>query len=137
MKHVIFLITVLTQVASCSSVKRGYKEKTVLFKDLDSKDKLAFRYITDGLNCFEDKDIDDRKIITVPIQYYQLALYKLHDHILTFDIKVITKNGHTYKEIKPYGESRITVEAAYCQETQGLFTKYKTTHVSFRIAKNQ
>lgn len=85
-------------------------------------------------NCFES--IDDRQVYTVNSSNLTKAINHFYFKTVSYNAKVVTKDGHRYVEANAINETDINLEVAYCIfERNSIFNNGEGDYVSFRLRK--
>jgi len=67
-----------------------------------------------GSGCFEDKEVDERRIVTVREQALYSAIVYFYKMNTPIDVQVVKTNNNESMKIQAVGDSKVDMELAYC-----------------------
>lgn len=129
---------------SCSSNKLNKFGKYEYFKvkklDLKSDVQVHKSYWTVGYvaskenHCFDT--VDEREVYTVGLNDLDRAINHFYFKTVSYNAKVVTKDGHRYIEANAVNETDINLEVAHCTfDRITLFRNFESSYASFRLKR--
>lgn len=144
MKFGILLGTILL-LTSCASNELGkfgaYKYFRMKRLHLKSDTKVYTTYDQIGYvaskenHCFES--VDEREVYTVALSNLDKAINHFYFKTVSYNAKVVTKDGHRYIEANAVNGTDINLEVAHCTfDRITLFRNFESNYASFRLIKD-